>query len=107
VSAAPKRRSPSPSLPVGGVEALDLRQAAATSAEDVLARLGSSPEGLSGEEAARRLALDADDTAADALDALAGGTLRRGLVVHDSQLVGFLSISDLARVLNQRSAFRR
>ncbi|MGD0273148.1 MAG: site-2 protease family protein [Gaiellaceae bacterium] len=51
--------------------------------------------------------LDADDTAANALDALAGGTLRRGLVVHDSQLVGFLSIADIARVLSQRSAFRR
>jgi hypothetical protein len=107
VSAAPKRRSPSPSLLVGGVEALDRRQAAATSAEDVLERLSSSSEGLSGEEAARRLALDADDTTADALDALAGGTLRRGLVVHDSQLIGSLSISDIAQVLTQRSAFRR
>jgi Mg2+-importing ATPase len=57
VSAAPKQRSLSPSLPVGGAAALDLRQAAAASAEDVLARLGSGAQGLSGEEAARRLVL--------------------------------------------------
>ena len=51
--------------------------------------------------------LDSEDTAVDALNELAGGEIGRGLVVHDGELVGILSISDLARVLGQRSSFRR
>ena len=51
--------------------------------------------------------LDSEDSAEDALGELAGGEIGRGLVVHDDHLVGILSISDLARVLGQRSAFRR
>src|SRR5450830_725170 len=51
--------------------------------------------------------LDSEDSAEDALGELMGGEIGRGLVVHDGHLVGILSISDLARVLGQRSAFRR
>ena len=51
--------------------------------------------------------LDSEDSAEDALNKLMGGEIHRGLVVHDGGLVGFISISDIARVLNQRSAFRR
>lgn len=51
--------------------------------------------------------LDSDDAAADALDALTHGEIQRGLVVHDFELVGVVSIRDLTRVLSQRSAFRR
>ncbi|MGC9974622.1 MAG: site-2 protease family protein [Gaiellaceae bacterium] len=51
--------------------------------------------------------LDSEDTAVDALNELAGGEIGRSLVVHDGKLVGILSISDLARVLGQRNAFRR
>lgn len=51
--------------------------------------------------------LDSEDSAEDALGELMGGEIGRGLVVHDDQLVGILSISDLTRVLGQRSAFRR
>ncbi|MGD0166759.1 MAG: site-2 protease family protein [Gaiellaceae bacterium] len=51
--------------------------------------------------------LDSDETAENALDELAAGDIRRGVVVHEAGLVGFLSISDIARVLTQRSAFRR
>jgi Zn-dependent protease len=51
--------------------------------------------------------LDSDDTAADALDQLIAGNVHRGLVVDDAGLIGFLSISDIAQVLTQRSAFRR
>jgi len=51
--------------------------------------------------------LDPEDGAEDALDELMGGEIHRGLVVHDGGLVGLISISDIGRVLNQRSAFRR
>jgi Zn-dependent protease len=51
--------------------------------------------------------LDSDDSAVDALSKLMGGEINSGLVVHDSHLVGLLTFSDLARVLSQRSAFRR
>ena len=55
-----KRISPSPSSSprAGGEEALDLGKAAATSAAEVLEQLDTSAAGLSGDEAARRLALD-------------------------------------------------
>ena len=43
--------------------------------------------------------LEADATAAEALQALAGGHLHRGLVRDDGQLVGLVSITDVARVL--------
>ena len=56
MSSVRKRTSPPPQA--GGDEALDLRRAAAISVEDVLERLGTSAAGLSGDEAARRLALD-------------------------------------------------
>lgn len=51
--------------------------------------------------------LDAADSAEDALNALIAGNIDRGLVVQGDQLVGVLSFSDLKRVLDQRSAFRR
>jgi CBS domain-containing protein len=41
------------------------------------------------------------------LNELIRGEIQRGLVLHDGELVGFLSISDLARVLSQRDSFRR
>jgi Zn-dependent protease/CBS domain-containing protein len=50
---------------------------------------------------------DSEDSAEDALGELTGGEIGRGLVVRDGHLIGILSISDLARVLGQRSAFRR
>jgi CBS domain-containing protein len=53
------------------------------------------------------LRLDADVPAVDALDELVGSEIHRGLVFRDGALVGFLSLSDLARVLGQRPAFRR
>jgi Zn-dependent protease len=51
--------------------------------------------------------LDAADTAEEALNELIAGNIGRGLVVQDGQLAGILSFSDLQRVLDQRSAFRR
>jgi Zn-dependent protease/CBS domain-containing protein len=51
--------------------------------------------------------LDTEDSAEEALTELMGGEIHRGLVVHDGGLVGLISISDIGRVLNQRSAFRR
>jgi|SRR5450759_4067008 len=51
--------------------------------------------------------LDSEDSAEDALNELAGGEIHRGLVVQDGGLVGVISISDIGRVLHQRSAFRR
>ena len=51
--------------------------------------------------------LDSDDSAEDALSELVGGEIHRAIVVHDGDLVGLISISDVGRVLNQRSAFRR
>jgi len=51
--------------------------------------------------------LDSEASAEGALSELAGGEIHRGLVVHDGGLVGLISISDIARVLNQRTAFRR
>ena len=51
--------------------------------------------------------LDSEDSAEDALNELAGGEIHRGLVLHDGELVGFISISDLASVLSQRDSFRR
>jgi CBS domain-containing protein len=51
--------------------------------------------------------LDSDDSAEDALTELAGGEIHRGLVLHDGELVGLISISDLASVLSQRDSFRR
>jgi Zn-dependent protease/CBS domain-containing protein len=51
--------------------------------------------------------LDSEDSAEDALNKLVGGEIHRGLVVRDGELVGFISISDIGRVLNQRTAFRR
>jgi CBS domain-containing protein len=51
--------------------------------------------------------LDSEDSAEDALNELIRGEIQRGLVLHDGELVGFLSISDLARVLSQRDSFRR
>jgi Zn-dependent protease/predicted transcriptional regulator len=51
--------------------------------------------------------LDAEDSAQDALDELVAGSVGHGLVIQDEQLVGILAVSDLARVLDQRSAFRR
>lgn len=51
--------------------------------------------------------LDSDEPAAEALDELIGGEIHRGLVLHDGDLVGFISLSDFGRVLGQRTAFRR
>lgn len=51
--------------------------------------------------------LDTEDSAEDALNALMGREIHRGIVVHDGDLVGFISISDIGRALNQRKAFRR
>jgi len=51
--------------------------------------------------------LDSEDSAEDALTELIAGNIGRGLVVQDGQLAGILSVSDLAHVLEQRSAFRR
>jgi Zn-dependent protease/predicted transcriptional regulator len=51
--------------------------------------------------------LDSEDSAEDALNELMGGAIHRGLVLHDGQLVGLISISDLVRVLSQRDSFRR
>src|SRR5450759_2581587 len=51
--------------------------------------------------------LDSEDSAEDALNELAGGEIHRGLVVQDGGLVGVISISDIGRVLHQRSAFKR
>jgi Zn-dependent protease len=42
----------------------------------------------------------ADEEAADALATLSGGDLNRALVMDDGRLEGFLSISDIARVLS-------
>ena len=50
--------------------------------------------------------LDTEDSAEDALNELVGGEIHRGFVVQDGGLVGFISISDIGRVLSQRSAFR-
>lgn len=43
--------------------------------------------------------LDADETAIDALAKLAASEVNRGLVIDDDHLIGFLSITDLARAL--------
>jgi CBS domain-containing protein len=51
--------------------------------------------------------LDSEDSAEDALAALMGGEIGRGLVVHDGHLVGFISVSDVGRALSQRQAFRQ
>lgn len=51
--------------------------------------------------------LDSEDSAEEALNELVGGEIHCGLVLHDGELVGFLSFSDLARVLSQRDSFRR
>jgi Zn-dependent protease/CBS domain-containing protein len=51
--------------------------------------------------------LDSEDSAEEALNELMGVEIHRGLVVHDGQLVGFISMSDIGRALSQRSAFRR
>ncbi len=51
--------------------------------------------------------LDSEDSAENALNELVGGEIHRGLVLQDGRLVGFISISDVGRILNQRSAFRR
>jgi Zn-dependent protease len=62
-------------------------------------------EGMIGRD--RVTVLDSEDSAEDALEQLIAGDIGRGLVVHDDQLVGILSVSDLKRTLDQRTAFRR
>ncbi len=47
-----------------------------------------------------------DEAAIDALAKLSTSNVNRGLVVDDGRLVGFLSISDLARALEVRRPFR-
>jgi Zn-dependent protease/CBS domain-containing protein len=45
--------------------------------------------------------LDSEDDATHALDLLMGGQIHRGLVLHDEKLIGFISVSDIGRVLSQ------
>jgi Zn-dependent protease/predicted transcriptional regulator len=51
--------------------------------------------------------LDEDEELADALVDLSEGDVHRGVVVDDGRLVGFLSITDLARALDAGRARRR
>jgi Zn-dependent protease/CBS domain-containing protein len=51
--------------------------------------------------------LDEDEDVLDALEELNGDNVHRGLVVDGDRLVGFLSISDLARALETRGRRRR
>lgn len=51
--------------------------------------------------------LDSEDGAEHALEELIAGDIGRALVVKDGQLAGILSLSDLQRALDQRSAFKR
>ncbi len=50
---------------------------------------------------------EGDDSAEHALGVLVKGDIRCGLVVQEGDLVGLVSISDIGRVLEQRSAFKR
>jgi Zn-dependent protease/CBS domain-containing protein len=50
--------------------------------------------------------LDSEDAAGDALDELMANEIQRGLVMHEGELVGLISISDIVRVLSQRKSFR-
>jgi len=51
--------------------------------------------------------LDSEDGAEHALEELIAGDIGRALVVKDGQLAGILSLFDLQRALDQRSAFKR
>jgi Zn-dependent protease/CBS domain-containing protein len=51
--------------------------------------------------------LDSEDDAEEALNELMGGEIHRGLVLRDGELVGVISISDVARVVSQRRGWRR
>jgi CBS domain-containing protein len=51
--------------------------------------------------------LDPDEDAADALAQLGEASINRGLVLSGERLVGFLSMSDLARALEAKPRRRR